>query len=130
MVFVTGGTGFVGAYVIKELINKGYSVRAIRRSNKLPFYIPSSILEKVDWVDGDVLDVVALGEKMKGIKAVIHSAGMVSFRPGDRYQLLKINAEGTSNVVNAALENEVPRFVHVSSVAALGRKTKKGYYEY
>jgi len=121
MVFVTGGTGFVGAYVIKELVNKGYSVRAIRRSNKLPFYIPSSILEKVDWVDGDVLDVVALGEKMKGTRAVIHSAGMVSFNPGDRNQLLKINAEGTANVVNAALENEVPRFLHVSSVAALGR---------
>ena len=121
MIFVTGGTGFVGAYIIKELINKGYSVRAIRRSNKLPFYIPSSILEKVDWVDGDVLDVVALGEKIRGTKAVIHSAGMVSFNPGDRNQLLKINAEGTSNVVNAALENEVPRFLHVSSVAALGR---------
>ena len=121
MVFVTGGTGFVGAYIIKELVNKGYSVRAIRRSNKLPFYIPSSILEKVDWVDGDVLDVVTLGEKMKGSGAVIHSAGMVSFNPGDRNQLIKVNAEGTSNVVNAALENEVPRFLHVSSVAALGR---------
>jgi dihydroflavonol-4-reductase len=121
MVFLTGGTGFLGAYIIQELVNKGYSVRAIRRGNKIPFFISPHIVEKVEWVDGDVLDIVALIENMKGASAVIHSAGMVSFRPGDRDQLLKINVEGTANVVNASLENEVPRFVHVSSVAALGR---------
>ena len=121
MVFLTGGTGFLGAYIIKELVSKGYSVRAIRRSNKVPFFIPSSIMDKVEWVDADVLDIVSLDETIKGAQAVIHSAGMVSFNPGDRERLLKINAEGTANVVNAAIENNIPRFVHVSSVAALGR---------
>jgi nucleoside-diphosphate-sugar epimerase len=72
-------------------------------------------------VDGDVLDIISLTEYTKGAAAVIHSAGMVSFNPGDRELLLKVNVEGTSNVVNPALENNVPRFVHVSSVAALGR---------
>ena len=41
MILVTGGTGFLGAYIIKELVEKGYPVRAIRRSNKLPSFIPS-----------------------------------------------------------------------------------------
>lgn len=36
-IFITGGTGFLGAYIIKELVEKGFSVRAIRRSKKLPF---------------------------------------------------------------------------------------------
>ena len=121
MVFITGGTGFLGAYIIKEMVEKGYSVRAIRRSNKLPEFIPASILEKVDWVDGDVLDIVRLEEAMKGAEAVIHSAAMVSFHSSERASMMQTNIEGTSNVVNAALENSIPRFVHVSSVAALGR---------
>jgi dihydroflavonol-4-reductase len=53
MILVTGGTGFIGAYIIKELIEKGYPVRAIRRSAKLPFFISPDIFKKVEWVDGD-----------------------------------------------------------------------------
>ena len=78
-VLVTGGTGFIGAYIIKELVEKGYAVRAIRRSNKLPFFISPDILNKVEWVNSDVLDVISLNEAMKGVDAVIHSAALVSF---------------------------------------------------
>ena len=56
MVLVTGGTGFLGAYIIKALIEKGNAVRAIRRSPKLPSYISKDIFDKVQWVDGDVID--------------------------------------------------------------------------
>ena len=49
MVLVTGGTGFLGSYIIKELIAKNYQVRAIRRvTSKFPFYIPKEILDKVE----------------------------------------------------------------------------------
>ena len=58
-ILVTGGTGFLGAYIIKALIEKGHAVRAIRRSSKLPGFIPADIFDKVDWVEGDVLDVVS-----------------------------------------------------------------------
>ena len=84
MILVTGGTGFLGSYIIKELVLKGYTVRAIRRSNKLPFWIPKEIFEKVDWIDGDVLDVVALQDAMEDIDIVIHSAAVVSFARKDR----------------------------------------------
>ena len=50
-ILVTGGTGFIGAYILKELVEKGYAVRAIRRSNKLPFFISPDILNKVEWVN-------------------------------------------------------------------------------
>ena len=48
-------------------MEKEQRVRAIRRSGKLPFFIDKAIWDKVEWVDGDVLDVVALGEAMKDV---------------------------------------------------------------
>jgi nucleoside-diphosphate-sugar epimerase len=79
MILVTGGTGFLGSYIIKLLVEKGYRVRAIRRSSKLPTWMDESVFKNVEWVEGDVLDVVALEEAMEGVEAVIHSAAVVSF---------------------------------------------------
>ncbi len=121
IVLVTGGTGFLGSYIIKQLVEKGYHVRAIRRSNKLPFWISSEIFDKVEWVEGNVLDVVALQDAMEGVDTVIHSAAIVSFVNKDRKNMYQVNVEGTANVVNMALEKEVRRLIHISSVAAIGR---------
>jgi len=126
-ILITGGTGFLGAYIIKHLIEKNYAVRANRRSNKLPSFIPAAIFDKVEWVEGDVLDVVSLEDAMEGIDTVIHSAAIVSFNPGEKNQMYKVNVEGTANVVNVALEKNIQRFVHISSVAALGRKADGGH---
>lgn len=122
MVLVTGGTGFLGSYIIKELVEKNYSVRAIYRNKKLPFYISSSIADKVEWVQGDILDVISLEEAMNGIDTVIHSAGYVSFIKKERKEMQQVNIDGTANVVNMALQKNIRRLVHISSVAALGRK--------
>ena len=124
-ILVTGGTGFLGAYIIKELVEKNYTVKAIRRSNKLPFFIPQAIFEKVEWIHGDVLDICLLQELMEGVDTVIHSAAKVSFVSSERNEMFKTNIEGTANMVNIALEKNVRRFIHVSSVASLGR-TKNG----
>lgn len=124
MVFVTGGTGFLGAYILKKLVEKGIPVRALRRSSKRPFFIPPAVFEKVEWVSGDVLDVVSLHEAMQGVSGVIHAAALVSYQPSDRKRLYQVNVEGTANVVNAALDAGVNRFVHISSIAALGRSAR------
>ncbi len=127
MVLVTGGTGFLGAYIIQELIGQGYPVRAIRRSPKLPGFISPELLNKAEWVEGDVLDVVALQDAMEGVDNVIHSAAVVSFVKKDRRDMYQVNVEGTANVVNMALEKKVKRFIHISSVAALGRTAGGGH---
>lgn len=127
MILVTGGTGFLGSYIIKQLVEKGYAVRAIRRSSNIPSWISASIFNKVEWVEGDVLDVVALEDAMEGVDAIIHSAAVVSFAKKDRRNMYQVNAEGTANVVNMALEKNVRRLVHVSSVAALGRTVNGGH---
>jgi nucleoside-diphosphate-sugar epimerase len=128
MVLVTGGTGFLGSYIIKELVEKGYAVRAIRRSKgKLPFYISPEIFAKVEWIEGDVLDVVSLDEAMQDTDMVIHAAAIISFLREDKKEMYKVNIEGTANMVNMAVEKKVSRFVHISSVAALGRSKTGGH---
>lgn len=110
--------------MIKNLVEKGFTVRGLRRSVKAPFFIPEETWKKVEWVEGDVLDVVSLADAMQGMDAVMHSAAVVSFSPAERSRMYAVNVEGTANVVNAALENGVGRLLHVSSIAALGRTTK------
>lgn len=125
-ILVTGGTGFLGAYILRELIQKGYQVRAIRRSSKIPDFIAPELMQQVEWVDGDILDVVSLQEAMQGIDAIIHSAAIVSFIPKEKWKMQQVNVDGTANVVNMALEAGISRLVHISSVAALGRLASGG----
>ena len=121
-ILVTGGTGFLGAYIIKELVLKGYAVKALKRaSSKMPLFIDASILDQVEWVEGDVLDIPSLAEAMQDVDCIIHSAAIVSFDKRARINMYKTNIEGTTNVVNVALEQNVKRLVFISSVAALGR---------
>ncbi len=121
MILVTGGTGFLGSYIIRHLIEKGYPVRAIRRSRKLPFDFPDPVWSAVEWVEGDVLDPISLHDAMDGAKEVIHAAAVVSFDKKHRSSMYQVNVDGTANVVNAALDTGIQRLIHVSSVAALGR---------
>ena len=121
MIFVTGGTGFLGSYILQELVLQGRSVRALRRNLTVPFYMHPGLLDKISWVQGDILDVNGLMENMAGCDKIIHAAGMVSFNPSDKKKLFQLNIEGTANLVNAAIETGITDLVHVSSVSALGR---------
>ena len=129
---VTGATGMLGTRLIVELVSKNVTVKAMYRSeNRIEqfhrncsYYVddPSTILEKISWVKAEMLDYISLVEALKGIDIVYHCAAMVSFHKTDREKMFRNNIVGTSNMVNAALENNVKRFVHVSSVAALGKE--------
>ena len=81
MIFVTGGTGFLGSYILQELVLQGRPVRALRRKLHFPFYIHPGILDKISWVEGDILDVNGLMENLDGCNQIIHAAGLVSFDP-------------------------------------------------
>jgi dihydroflavonol-4-reductase len=120
MIFVTGGTGLVGSYLIKALVQEGAPVRALcRHPYEGPVLTPAE-LERVEWIQGDILDAACLENAMEGVTQVYHCAAMVSFNPRRQHILFQVNIEGTANVVNAALEKGVQKMVHVSSVAALG----------
>jgi nucleoside-diphosphate-sugar epimerase len=106
-------------------VQSGFPVRAIRRSLKIPSFIANEIWEKVEWIESDILDVVGLEEAMQDCFAVIHAAAIVSFNSHDRHLMNEVNIEGTKNVINTAIENNIQRFIHISSVAALGRTEAK-----
>lgn len=126
-ILVTGGTGFLGSYIIRDLVKKNYSVRALRRSSNIPSWINADNFKNVEWVEGDILDVVSLDDAMEGIDTIIHSAAVVSFGSKDRKEMYQVNVDGTANVVNMALEKNVRRLIHISSVAALGRTAGGGH---
>jgi len=120
MIFVTGGTGFLGTHLLRELVKRGEKVRALRR-NTAKIFLEEKFSEQIEWVEGDVLDVSSLEEGISGCEKVYHCAAVVSFLPKDRDRLMKVNVRGTSNVVNVSLDKKIKKLVHVSSVAAIGR---------
>lgn len=119
-ILVTGGTGFLGSYLLRYLVKQGADVRATRRANS-SMKLVEDVKNKIEWVEADVLDVVALEDAMQGIDCIYHCAAVVSFNPKDEKMLQLINVEGTANVVNMALRTGVKRLLHVSSIAAVGR---------
>lgn len=115
----------VGAYLLELLVQAGYRrIRAIYRPGTQPYTSPV-IHQRIEWVECNLLDPVALEDAMQGIAQVYHCAGVISFRKKDRKEMLRVNVEGTANLVNIALFTGLSRMLHVSSVAALGR-TKPG----
>ena len=120
MILVTGGTGLVGSYLLKELVKLDKPVRALYRSAPSSFLTQDEI-KNIEWFQGDILDTVLLADAMQNVEQVYHAAAIVSFSPHRRNEMFKINVEGTANVVNAAIEAGVKKMVHVSSVSAMGR---------
>ncbi len=129
MNLVTGTTGIVGAHVALQLLEQGKPVKAIKRAtsdlNKtkklFSYYTDNSeaLFNQIVWVEADVCDIYSLLDALTDVDTVFHCAGIVSFDPKHRKQLLKTNAEGTANVVNACLEKQIKALCHVSSIATL-----------
>ncbi len=124
MIFVTGGNGFIGSFIIRNLIDEGHKVYALIRKGADKALL-TDIENKINWVEGDVTDMPVLLNVIKDFDAVIHAAAVVSFSKKDKAQMFKINIEGTTNIVNACLFNKIPKLVFISSVAAIGRNKDK-----
>ncbi len=92
------------------------------------FYQPlesKALFDQIEWIEGDVTDLISLEDAMKGIHIVFHCAAMVSFDSRDFKDMVKVNREGTANVLNVALASGVEQFCHVSSTAAIGTAAGK-----
>lgn len=108
IVALTGATGFVGRATLAELLARGHRVRALTRRQQPP-------QESVVWVEGSLDRTDSLERLTEGADAVLHVAGVVN---GSREDFVRGNAEGTRNMIAAARDAGVRRFVHVSSLAA------------
>jgi len=115
---VTGATGFIGANLVEALAQQGWQVRALHR--------PSSSLKALAGlryasVIGDVTDPASLATAMDGVDVVFHVAAVADYWRSDPDRLMRVNVEGTRNVLRAARDRRVGRVVFTSSCAALGR---------
>ncbi len=117
MILVTGATGLVGSHLLKQLAETQQKIKAVYHSTK-PI---ENKFENVEWVQANILDIIEVEEMLQNVQQVYHCAAIVSFNPKQKDFLHKINIEGTANIVNACLENNIEKLVYVSSVAALGR---------
>jgi dihydroflavonol-4-reductase len=130
MILVTGGTGLVGSHLLFELTRDGDKVRAFKRISSKPEIVkkvfgyytddPYKALSQIEWFEGDITNPVDVFEALKGIRKVYHTAGYVSFDPADKYDILRINADGTANIVNGCLEKGIEKLCFVSSTSAIG----------
>lgn len=137
MILVTGGTGMLGAHLLFDLLVKGEGVRAIKRQDSsleqlqkiFSYYSsnPTSLFDKIEWFEADLLDAASIEEALKGIDQVYHCGAFISFKKKDKPMMMDVNIHGTKNLVNACLHHQIKKLVHVSSIAALGRSEPGEY---
>ena len=106
-VLVTGGTGFIGPYVVRALAARGHDVRALVREQGSASGLPA------EEVPGDLTDPASLRRAVEGMDAVVHLVAIISGRPED---FERIMSQGTRDLVAAAKDAGVRRFVHMSAL--------------
>ena len=121
-IFVTGATGFLGSYIVRQLLVDGYDdITCLTRRNG-PTELTSDFYDKVRWVMGDILDVPFLSDQLPGVDCIIHAAAIVTFSTKDKKKMIQTASDGTANLVNNAMDCGVQKFLHISSIAAIGRR--------
>lgn len=138
MKLITGATGFLGSYVLYYLLNEDqpHSIIALKRTTSSFDQLNSIFqfldeqhqtnhqdkLEDLHWVDGDLNDINTLDHVLEQVDAIYHTAAKVSYDPKDRDAIISVNVDGTKNLVDLAVKNNIDHFYYVSSVASLNKK--------
>ena len=130
MILVTGGTGLVGSHLLYHLTQKNEAIRAIYRTVEKREYVKKifsyytddieSVFSKIEWIKADITEVPSLIPVFKNINIVYHCAALVSFNPKDYRKMRQVNIDGTANMINLSIDNQIQKFCFVSSIAAVG----------
>lgn len=116
LVLVTGGAGFVGNNVISKLVEKGYDIRAVVRNPKKAEMRLGKFGNKIEIVQGDVTQRSDWPNLMRGVDAVVHTVAISMEKGGQTYD--DVNYQGTINVIDAAVDAGVGRFINISQNGA------------
>ena len=115
--FVTGGSGFIGQHVVQKLVERGYDVHALARSQQ-----SADILTALGAtvVPGDITDTASMRPGMEGSDIVFHIAGWYEIGASNSGQAEGINVGGTRRVLRLANELNIPKIVYTSTIAVFG----------
>jgi uncharacterized protein YbjT (DUF2867 family) len=116
MIVVTGGAGNVGSHAVRRLVELGRPVRVLVRSRQRAKEGGRLQGLDVEWAEGDVTRPETLGPALRGATAVVHTVAIAVEKGGRNYEA--INYQGTVNVVNAAQDAGVRRFINISQLGA------------
>lgn len=116
MVVVTGATGHLGNVLVRELLSRNETVRAVIPPGEDTTPLNGLAVEKVT---GNVRDMDSLVQAFKGADFVYHMAGILFASPRKMGRFYEVNLEGTRNVAEACLRCGVKRMIHTSSIQAL-----------
>lgn len=122
MILVTGANGLVGSFVCAHFISKGYKVRALIRKDSDKSLL-KHLSKDIEFCYGDINNTGSLLEAMPGVEYVVHTAAIISFWSKRNRDMYQTNVIGTRNLIDICLEHNIKKFIHVSSIAAIGRKT-------
>ncbi|MBN1686054.1 MAG: NAD-dependent epimerase/dehydratase family protein [Spirochaetales bacterium] len=121
-VLVTGGDGFLGTNIVRELLSRGYQVRALTEPGRDPATLRDL---PVECIGGDIRETAAVVKAAEGCDYLIHTAASTNIWPARSKLLYEINVEGTLSVIRAALAVSVKRLVHIGSANTFGFGTKE-----
>ena len=128
---ITGGAGFIGSHLVKELVRQGQQVTVFDNlsGGKLENLAP--VADKIRFIKGDIRDNSALNEACKGVDYIHHFAALISVAESmsKPQETSEINVQGTVNVLEAARANHVKRVVFASSAAVYGTRPELPYAE-
>jgi dihydroflavonol-4-reductase len=121
MWLVTGATGHIGNVLTRSLLARGEKVRALILPNESR--TPLNGLD-VEAVEGDVLNLDSVFQSLRGVTGIFHLAGVISIMPGADSLVRRVNVDGTRNLLTAAKEAGIQKFVYTSSIHAIQRAEK------
>jgi len=121
-IFVTGGSGFIGSHLVPKLIERGHSVTCIVRD---PAKAGKLAQTGATLAQGDVTERDSLREPMRGSDVVFHLAGWYAFGNLDKAKMQAVNVDGARNTLEAAVELDVPKIIHTSTVGVFGNTRGK-----
>jgi NADH dehydrogenase len=116
MIIVTGGSGYVGSHIVKGLVEEGHRVRVLVRDRDYAKEEGRLHGLDVDWVEGDVTKPETLLPALEDTNAIIHTVAIAIEKGKTTYE--EVNAQGTLNVVKAAEQVNVKRFINISQLGA------------
>lgn len=122
-VLITGGAGFLGINLIRYLLQKGgYEITSL---DIAPFDYPEQ--DRIEVITGDIRDKLVVGQTVRDHDIVIHTAAALPLYKKE--DIFSTDIDGTTNLLNSAMEHGVSRFIHISSTAVYGIPDHHPLYE-